>query len=411
MQTLTAHPRLLLLILACGAFVTSLNTTMISPLLPLIAADFRVTDAAAGQIATLTAACAGLTALVAAPWMDRYTRGAALRCEAFILGVGTVLSLLAPSMAWLFAGRAIAGIGGGVIFALCLAAVGDLFSTVRQRNWAVGVVGTAATLGVVLGLPIMTQLGARGGWRVALLPILPLITLLFAGSYLLPRIVPPREGACWQGWRAGYRHVLTDRPTLALLGVMITLCLAWFGWLVYFGGYAHAVFGVGAGTLAALFVCAGVAEILANILAPLLLQRYAGPGIIVAATAVLSATLIGTSLIGRHVWVLVPFVVLASLASVVLFVVTSICLLDAQPQARGTVMALQSSGFELGGALGAAAVGAGLALAGDYTLVYRVLGVAVPLLLLPLLLGGRRATLPSARPIPGEAEPCPAVAQ
>src|SRR5215210_5365718 len=118
-----APRRVLLGILALGAFTTALNVTLLSPLLTSIASDLGVGAPTAGQLATLTAGSSGVMALVVAPWMDRFSRATWIRLECGLLTAGSILSATAPSFGWLFVGRALAGIGGAVIGASCLAAV------------------------------------------------------------------------------------------------------------------------------------------------------------------------------------------------------------------------------------------------------------------------------------------------
>src|SRR5688572_2883218 len=152
----SASQRALLIVLAVGGFTSALNVTLLSPLLVDIARTFDVSEAAAGQLATLTAASSGLMAITVAPWMDRYPRRFWLRLECALLTVGTLISALAPGFAWMFLGRVIAGIGGAVIGASCLAACGDLFPDKGDRNRAIGLINSAFTLGAVVGLPIVT---------------------------------------------------------------------------------------------------------------------------------------------------------------------------------------------------------------------------------------------------------------
>src|SRR4051795_752211 len=85
------------IVLIAGAFTTALNIMLIGPLLTAIADEFGKSEAATGQIATLTAAASGITALVAVPWMDRWSRRTWLRLECGLLVIGTVISALAPS--------------------------------------------------------------------------------------------------------------------------------------------------------------------------------------------------------------------------------------------------------------------------------------------------------------------------
>lgn len=382
-------------VLAIGAFATSLNTTILSPLLKLVAADYGVSAAIAGQLATLTEVCAGLTALLSAPWLDRYSRRACLRFEAVILGAGTLLSVFAPSFTWLFIGRALAGVGGAFIFAICLAAVGDLFPDTSERNRVIGVVGSAATLGAVVGLPIVSQLGALRGWRWAMASIIPLLIVLFVGASWLPLPAPNRQRSPWRDWTAGYRQVLAMRETFSLLGMIVALSMIWFGWLLYFGAYADTVFDVSTGILGLLFFFGGGAEVVANNLTPIILRHRPPRAVILWTTAILGANFSSVGIIYVRVWGLFLFVAVASFSCVVLFMCTSILLLDSVPKARGTVMALQSAAFSLGGALGAAGAGAALAALDNYEGVYRLLGIVLPVTIIPLALRGCRPTRPA----------------
>ena len=97
----------LLLILGAGGFTSALNVTMLSPVLVDIAEHFDVTEAAAGQLATVTAASSGVIALTVAPWMDRYSRRFWLQLECVLLLIGTLISALAPTFGLMFVGRVV----------------------------------------------------------------------------------------------------------------------------------------------------------------------------------------------------------------------------------------------------------------------------------------------------------------
>ena len=378
-------------VLVAGAFATALNVTLLSPLLKDIAAEFDVSDSTTGQLATLTAACSGLTALLAAPWMDRWSRRAWVRFECVLLAAGTLLSALAPSFGLLLAARVVAGIGGAIIFANCLAATADLFPDPHQRNRVIGLLNTAATLGAVVGLPALTQIADAAGWRWAVATVLAPVALVLAGAGRLPGAAPTARGPLWQGWWSGYRRVLANRETTWLLALLVVLFVVWFGWLIYFGAFAETAFGVGAGALSVLFLVGGAAEIAAGNATPFLLRRRSPASITRVAVLLLAADLLLVGIAWANAWALAPFIVVASAASTTIFVCVSILLLDSFPPARGAVMSLQSAVLELGGALGAASFGAALALLDDYEASYRLLGVVAPLALVCLALSARHA--------------------
>ena len=391
-----APDRLLVATLALGAFAASLNVTMLSPLLPALGADLGASDAATGQLATATAAGAGLTAVAAVPWMERFSRRGWLRFEAALLLAGTLLSALAPGFGWLLAARVLAGVGGAVVYANCLAAAAELVPDPGRRNRLIGLLGTAATLGAVLGLPVLAQLSDAAGWRWAVAALLPPAALLLVGAGRLPGRAAGAGGPRWRGWGAGYRRVLGNGETVWLLGALLVQMAVWFGWLIYFGAFAEADHGADAGALGLLFLAAGGAQAAASNLVPPALRRF-GPRVVTAALALaLAADLLAVGIVYRSVWSLAPFVVVAGAASGGLFVCTSILLLDSFPAARGSVMALQSVGVQLGGAVGAAGVGAALTLLGGYAPAYRLLGLAAPLVLLGVGMS-RRARATAAR--------------
>ncbi|MDP9369540.1 MAG: hypothetical protein M3Q03_14895, partial [Chloroflexota bacterium] len=99
-------------------------------------------------------------------------------------------------------------------------------------------------------------------------------------------------------------------------------------------------------------------------------------------------------------WTLFPFVAIGSAMGALLFICVNVALLDSLPSDRGAVMSLQSACLELGGALGVAATGAGLALLDDYEAVYRLLGLVMPVVALFLFLSARRRTVATPVPLP-----------
>jgi predicted MFS family arabinose efflux permease len=376
--------RLLITVLSIGAFTTALNVTLLSPLLKRIAEDFNVSDSTAGQLATLTAGSSAITALLAAPWMDRYSRRAWLRFEGALLAAGSLISAVAPSFPLMFAGRAIAGIGGAIIFANCLAAAAEHFSDAHQRNRVIGLVSTSATLGAVIGLPLLTVISEAAGWRWAVGMMVPLAAIVFLGAGRL-RPAPAAGGVVvWEGWFSRYRLVLANRETMALLGALVALFIVWFGWLIYFGAYAETVFAVSASLLSLAFLAGGLTEIVASNLLPILIRRRSPRKIAVAATIVLAVNLLAVGVVFTARWTIVPFIMIASAACIIGFLAISILLLDSLPSARGAVMSLQSAGLEFGGAAGVALTGAAIALLDDYETSFRLLALVLPLVLICL---------------------------
>ncbi len=106
---------------------------------------------------------------------------------AMVFTVGTVVCGAAPAMVVLLIGRAVQGLGGGLILALCYATVRDQYpEALRPKVFALmsGVWGTAALSGPLLG----GVFASMGYWRLSFLSMIPIaIIVAIQASVLLPR--------------------------------------------------------------------------------------------------------------------------------------------------------------------------------------------------------------------------------
>jgi predicted MFS family arabinose efflux permease len=76
---------------------------------------------------------------------------------------------------------------------------------------------------------------------------------------------------------------------------------------------------------------------------------------------------------------LIPFAVVFSGCSTIVYVTMTIATLESLPEAPGAAMSLQAAVFQLGGAIGIAFAGVMLTWLDDYVAVYRMLGIMLPL--------------------------------
>jgi MFS transporter, DHA1 family, inner membrane transport protein len=379
----------LLFVYGLAAFTTVLNITMMSPLLVPIAAEFSRSEASAGQLSTITAGFAFGTALLIAPILDRYPRRLWLRAQAALVALAAGLTAMAGSFALVLFGRALAGIGGAIIIALCYASAADNFPIAQQRHRVVGMIASFATLGSILGLPIMAVVAEALSWRWAVLLIVPFALLVFAGSGQVRESPVAGHTASVRYWTRNYRHVLSQRGVASMLGVMIAILVARFGWFVYLGAYSERGLGASAAALGGAFAAGGVAHMVGSNVAPLLLTRFSPRRIAAATSGVMALDLASVGLYGDAVWTLFPFIMVFSACWAICFVSSSIYLLDMNPDARSTVSALQSAAMEFGIGAGAALGGLLLAAFDDYEPSFRSLALLFPLVFLLLVLSSR----------------------
>ncbi|HUG16531.1 MAG TPA: MFS transporter [Thermomicrobiales bacterium] len=382
----------------------SVNVLLLTPVLKSIAADFSTSDAVVGQLATLHALATCVTALLITPWIDRFGRGRLLRLGAGLLLAGSICLALAPTFVWMFPARLMAGVGAAFIMPVCLAAAGDLFPDPRKRNQVVGLILAATALAFVIGLPILAQIDAAFGWRWAVAALIVPTIAIGGGSLWLPTQVIAPATFSVHDYARHYRHVLGNWETDWLLAGHVVRGVAWYSALVYLGAYAVTSYGFDANRLSLLFVVIGGVFFVATNVMPLMTRLISPRQLFVASIVVLFVNFMCAGLIDDQ-WGMFLFVIVLSMAGAGMTVAESVLLLDSFPSARGGIMSLRSAGSEVSLAIGAAVAGLLLVLTNDYSTMYRLLGLALPLAVLTLALSRRKRREPEVAPLsPGTGE-------
>ncbi len=162
---------------------------LIIPVLPKLIEqliDGNVSDAAkwGGRLTAVYAIMQFLFAPVLGGLSDKFGRRPILLFSLFGLGIDYLFLSFAPTLAWLFVGRAIAGIGGAS-FTTATAYIADI-STNENRAQNFGLVGAAFGIGFIVGPVIGGLLGSLGP-RIPFMVAagLSLINFLY-GYFVLP---------------------------------------------------------------------------------------------------------------------------------------------------------------------------------------------------------------------------------
>ncbi len=163
---------------------------------------------------------------------DRYGRRPVLLISLFGLGTDYIFLALAPTIGWLFVGRAIAGICGGSI-TTAAAYIADV-STPEKRAQNFGLIGVAFGLGFIIG-PVIggisSQFGARAPFWIA--AACSLINFLY-GYFILPESLNLRNRRRFDWRRANpVGSLLRLRKYPVISGLVLSLILLYLA--------AHAV--------------------------------------------------------------------------------------------------------------------------------------------------------------------------
>ena len=254
--------------LSAGNFMIGTSMYIVGGLLNELAAEFQVSIAKAGFLIAAFA----LTSVIAAPLFAtlsaRLDRRLLLTAMLLVCALANGLACLAQSYEQLLATRLIGAISSAV-FTPQAAAILGLLVLPAQRTQATSAIMIGWSLASVLGIPLGVWIGQALGWRttMGLLSIASLLTALFLWT-ALPRglHVPPINLRSW----------LTVLKTPALVLLIATSTIFAAGNHAFFSYYAPAIATLRPdepALLSSLLLAYGVAAVLSNVLAIVLMTR------------------------------------------------------------------------------------------------------------------------------------------
>jgi predicted MFS family arabinose efflux permease len=355
----TSYQKLVVGLMAFLQFSIILDFMVMSPLGAMLMPALQVTPSQFGLMVSAYAFSAGISAVLAAGFADRFDRKNFLLF--FYVGfiLGTFLCAMAPTYAFLLFGRIVTGIFGGVIGSVVLAITTDLFP-LQMRGRVMGVVQTAFAASQILGLPIGLYFANMWGWHAPFMMIV-VVSIFVCGIifvYLKPVDVhlqrPTEKNPFLHLWSTltNSRYVLAFAATglLTLGGYML---------MPFASAYTVNNLGIDLEKLPILYLVTGVSAMAVGPLVGRASDRHGKFNVFLfgaALTMVMVAiyTNLGTTPLP---WVLVVNVLL--FAGIFARVIPTQALISAipDPSSRGAFMAVNSSLQQFAG--GAASVLAG----------------------------------------------------
>lgn len=228
-----------LVALALGGFGIGLTEFLIAGLLPQVASDLAVSEAAAGWLISGYALSVAVGAIALTAATARLPRKHVLVGLVALFVVGNLLSAVAPGYAVMLLGRVVAALCHGSFFGIGSLVARSLVAPERKSR-AVAVMFAGLTVANVLGVPFGALVGERWGWRAAFWAVTAIGVLALAGIVAL---VP--------GW-AGRPPTVADRPDPAPPGglraeirafrsgqVWLTLAATALGYGGMFGAFSY----------------------------------------------------------------------------------------------------------------------------------------------------------------------------
>jgi DHA1 family inner membrane transport protein len=353
-----ARLRLVILAMALGAFAIGTTEFASMGLLPQIARSVDVSVPQAGMLITLYA----LGVVIGAPTVTvaaaKLPRARLLMLLIALIGVGNLLSAIAPTFSILAIARFVSGLPHGAFFGVA-ALVASRLSPPGRRARSVSKVMLGLTIATMLGVPASTALGQSIGWRAAYWIV---VVLAFVSTLAIWRFVPEPEGSGTTGSMLGELRALRRLQVWLGLGIGAIGFGGMFAVYSYIGEIVPGVLGLSERAVPVALFVFGVGMTVGNIIAGRLTDR--------SIYGTIFAGLVGMAA-SFAVFALVAHMAVAGMIMLFVIAVTSqlmgpslqLFLLDASPDAPSLAASLHHSALNIGNSLGAA-LGAAVLAAG-----------------------------------------------
>ncbi|WVW84312.1 hypothetical protein I302_106346 [Kwoniella bestiolae CBS 10118] len=175
----TRLPRSKLLLLFLGLqialFLSFIDSTSVSTILPIVGADLNATSSITWAGTAFLVANTSFQ-VITSRLSDCFGRKIVLLGSLFLFALGDLLAGFATNKVWLYCARAVAGIGGGGINSLSMIIMSDVV-TLRERGQYQSLLGIGIALGSGVGPFLGAILAEKVRWSWAFWIIAPLSAL------------------------------------------------------------------------------------------------------------------------------------------------------------------------------------------------------------------------------------------
>jgi predicted MFS family arabinose efflux permease len=294
-QVVSSGPLLVrLCCLTLAMFALGTEVFMVAGLLPLIAADMRISLSFAGQLVTAFSFIYALASPVAATLLGNFDRQKVMIGGLVVFACGNIMAATSHSFTTLLVARILDALGG-CSFGPVTLTIAAALAPPQWRGRALSMATAGLYLAFSIGVPLSTWIGVHGDWRTAYWFLAAVTVTALCGVVLLlgdvpkPPKVPLRERL----------RLLGDVPVLHALTATVLWTMGNF--IVY--TYIAAVFGalgnVQPERIAIVVLTYGVAGLVGTPLGGRLTDKY-GP--MLAVTGALLAIIAAFSSLSIAAW-------------------------------------------------------------------------------------------------------------
>ncbi len=227
-QTKSVFPWLIMILMSSVTFVGILSELMPSGVLPLMMEDLNINEVQTGNLVGYYAIASAIFAIPLISMTMQFNRKMLLMILLGGFAVSNILAGLVHDYMLIIVLRVVGGICAGVMWPM-IAAYGMRLVDEKHHGKAIAVIMAGTTLGISLGMPIMTSIGNDYGWRTEFIGLgVVIIAIAIVSFFALPSI-------------PGEKLTKSSSPfaLLKIPEVLIVLLLTLLGVIAHYGVYVY----------------------------------------------------------------------------------------------------------------------------------------------------------------------------
>lgn len=377
-----------LLALALAAFAVQTDDFIIIGVLPSIASDMDVSEAAAGQLVTVYSLVYALTAPLWAILFAQIPHRQALLWALAVFTIANIAVPLVDGYLPLMALRIVAGLAAAVVLPTCLA-IASTQAPPDRRGHYLATVMMGLTGALLIGVPLGTWIGALLGWQATFVfgGLLGLASLALAACALPAgsdgtEEEPPKL--------TDLVRPLVNRTVAVVLAITVLTVAGNLAFQTYIAVILTQLAGVTSALLGLLLVCSGIGGLAGTQISGRLVDRLGPLRAFLCAGVLFCLTMFALALLWPAapvpVWVVAPLLMAWSAAAWAVPPSLQTLMLDrAGARAASQAMAVHSSSVYIGAALGGVLGGAVVVMSPGLVPAVAAVAVGLGLLLSALI--------------------------
>ncbi|KAA3638899.1 MAG: MFS transporter [Proteobacteria bacterium] len=369
-QVKRMFPWLIMMLMSSVTFVGILSELMPSGVLPLMMDDLNISEVQAGNLVGYYAIASAIFAIPLIAMTMQVNRKYLLLILLSGFAVSNIFAGLVHDYSVVIALRVIGGICAGVMWPM-IAAYGMRLTDKQHHGKAIAVIMAGNTLGISIGMPIMTSIGYDYGWRAEFIGLGGFILLIGLISLIALPSTP------------GEKLTKSSSPfaLLKIPAVLIVLLLTLLGVVAHYGVYVYITslvdeINLAGGIESALFIF-GVGSLISVLLAIKFTDKYLRE-LTIAMFALLIVSMVFILMLGKTFGMAHVAFFMWGLSFGPLVTLLQAAVSRQVSKAKDVATSVQSSVFNLSIMIASSAAGLLLGFYSPMSLVYFAIALAIP---------------------------------